>query len=87
MLHYCSYTHHFGENMKVQFILDNGDIIETTVIDLSRYLDSMAEAGLYAETSGTGFSNAVYDFVEEKQQKDENSLHARLRNIKHDDTK
>ena len=47
----------------------------------------MAEAGLYAETSGTGFSNAVYDFVEEKQQTDENSLHARLRNIKHDDTK
>ena len=46
MLHYCSYTHHFGENMKVQFILDNGDIIETTVIELSRYLDSMAEAGL-----------------------------------------
>ena len=32
--------------MKVQFILDNGDIIETTVIELSRYLDSMAEAGL-----------------------------------------
>ena len=72
--------------MKIKFIKDNGEVIETTLTELSRYLDGTAAERMYAVTSGAGFSNSIYDFIEEKQQEDENSLHARLRNVKHDDT-
>ena len=68
--------------MKIQFIKDNGEVIETTVTELSREIYSFGSAFTSEE-----FSNALYDFIEEKQQEDENSLHARLRNVQHDDTR
>ena len=68
--------------MKIQFIKDNGEVIETTVTELSRAIYSFGSAVTSEE-----FSHALYDFIEEKQQEDENSLHARLRNVQHDDTR
>jgi len=66
--------------MKIQFIKDNGEVIETTVTELSRAIS-------WSAFTSEEFSNALYDFIEEKQQEDENSLHARLRNVQHDDTR
>ena len=69
--------------MKVQFIKENGEVVETTVTELSVWL---FDDSINGYTSGQ-FINRLYDFVEEKQQEDENSLHARLRNVQHDDTR
>ena len=69
--------------MKIQFIKENGEVIETTVTELSVWL---FDGPINGYTSGQ-FINRLYDFVEEKQQEDENSLHARLRNVQHDDTR
>ena len=69
--------------MKIQFIKENGEVVETTVTELSVWL---FDGSINGYTSGQ-FINRLYDFVEEKQQEDENSLHARLRNVQHDDTR
>ena len=53
--------------MKIHFIKENGEVIETTVTELSRAIYSFGSAFTSEE-----FSNALYDFIEEKQQEDEN---------------
>ncbi len=50
--------------MKIQFIKDNGEVIETTVTELSVFL---SDSSMRTYTSGQ-FINAVYDFVELKEQ-------------------
>ena len=49
--------------MKIQFIKDNGEVIETTGTELSRAIYSFGSAFTSEE-----FSHALYDFIEEKQQ-------------------
>ena len=49
--------------MKIQFIKDNGEVIETTVTELSRAIYSFGSAFTSEE-----FSHALYDFIEEKQE-------------------
>ena len=50
--------------MKIQFIKENGEVIETTVTELSVWLFDGPAIGY---TSGE-FINRLYDFVEEKEQ-------------------
>ena len=47
--------------MKIQFVKDNGEVIETTVTDLSVWLfdDSISRSNIL---------HRLYDFVEEKEQ-------------------
>ena len=51
--------------MKIQFIKENGEVVETTVTELSVWL---FDGSINGYTSGQ-FINRLYDFVEENNKK------------------